>query len=272
MPVPRMLPTSLALVALLALSPEAAAGEKNVPGKLRIDGVETDVVWSDGDSFQIRSGPLKGRGTRLSGYNALESYGPVHRWGQWTAAELYAIASSSAEVAAKQIWDCKTGEADGYGRLLIDCPGLTREMVRQGHGMVYAVGAEADPELLKIQQEAQKAGAGMWAKGVPTELITSLHSADDERARGKDKVYDRVLDTRTGSAVARPHERSYRMCQEVCVGGAEGSCMVFVPYQNRYRNRPDCLEKPAAAAPEAERPEPATAAPQETAASGAASK
>jgi hypothetical protein len=31
---------------------------------------------------------------------------------------------------------------------------------------------------------------------------------------------------------------SYRECEEVCDGD---SCMVYVPYERRYKNQPNCL-------------------------------
>jgi hypothetical protein len=57
-------------------------------GSVVLNGEMTRVVWSDGDSFRIKSGPQVNRTTRLVGYNCLEAYGPVHRWGTWTPSEL----------------------------------------------------------------------------------------------------------------------------------------------------------------------------------------
>ena len=95
-----------------------------------LNGQQVDVRWSDGDSFKFKSGPYKGRGVRLAGYNTLESYGPVHRWGSWTAAELYAIARTSKDRASERIWQCTTdGSGGGYGRVLVDCPGVAEHLV-----------------------------------------------------------------------------------------------------------------------------------------------
>jgi micrococcal nuclease len=81
----------------------------------------------------------------------------------------------------------------------------------------------------------------MWAGGAPPLVPTSLHSAG-EPDLGPRGAYDRVVDTRTGAAVARPHRRRYATCEEVCLGaGAERACMVYVPFERRYRGRPRCL-------------------------------
>lgn len=59
--------------------------------------------------------------------------------------------------------------------------------------------------------------------------------------RGK-APYDRLVDTRTGITRVRRHRATYRICQEVCIGtGPTLSCMVYVPFERRYRDRPDCL-------------------------------
>ena len=237
---------ALVLACLAVLAPDRAEAKKRkYNGIVVLNGVRMGVRWSDGDSFKFTAGPHKKRGTRLAGFNTLESYGPVHRWGDWTAAELFAIATSSAEIAVTREWNCRwDGKADGYGRMLIDCPDLSKEMIRQGHGMAFTVEGEADPELLKAQRQAQKEKKGMWAKGVPAGIVSSLHSAHE-----KDQVYNRVVDTRSGAAKEMPHAKVYETCQEVCVGeGKAASCLVYVPFEARYRDKPECLKvkKPAA--------------------------
>lgn len=216
----------------------------NARAVLVLNGERTDVNWSDGDSFKIESGPYQGRGTRLQGYNTLEAYGPVHRWGGWSAQELFEIAEASSSVAAEKEWECKTdGNADGYGRLLVSCPELNRHMVRRGHGLVYSVDDRpVDPDLLALQQQAIAAKQGMWAKGTAKGIITSLHSMGEEGQRG-DTAYNRVADTRTGAAKQRPHHQSYQTCQEVCEDtDGDTSCMIYVPFEQRYKNRPSCLQ------------------------------
>ena len=208
-----------------------------------MNGEKTEVRWTDGDSFNIKSGPHKGSGTRLQGYNTLEAYGPVHAWGAWTPKELYEIAKSSSKVGASQEWVCTTdGKLDGYHRLLINCPDAAKEMVRQGQGMVYAVeGLVPDPELLALQKEAQGKKAGMWEKGIVNGIISSLHSMGEEG--GDKEAYNRVVDTRTGQALVRKHSNTYETCQTVCED-TEGSksCMVYVPFKLRYHSQPDCLK------------------------------
>jgi hypothetical protein len=81
----------------------------------------------------------------------------------------------------------------------------------------------------------------MWAGGAPRLVPTSLHSAA-EPDLGPRGAYDRVADTRSGASEVRPHARTYRTCEEVCLGeGSEVACLVYVPFERRYRDRPDCL-------------------------------
>ncbi len=208
---------------------------------ITLDGELMSVRWSDGDSFKFKSGPHEGKGVRLMGYNTLESYGPVHRWGDWTAAELYAIAKSSWKLGASQSWSCTTaGEADHYGRLLVDCPDAAEYIISEGHGHIFALEADAPDALVKAQRMAQKRRVGMWEKGVPDEIITSLHSADE--GEEKAKTYNRVVDTKTGKSREASHKAIYEVCEEVCLGGDSGSCMTYVPFSNRYKNKPPCLE------------------------------
>ncbi len=196
------------------------------------------VRWSDGDSFKFLSGRFKGSGVRLVGYNSLESYGPVHRWGDWTTQELYAIASSTKNIAGATEWVCTTdGSKDSYRRVLVNCPGVRQELLRLGHAHVYAYDEDADPVDLKLQRAAREAGAGIWAKGTPETIVTSTHSAAEGRGR------NRVVSTRTGKTRLVSHQDFYEICQEVCEGpDVSGSCMVYVPYEVRYRNKPACLQ------------------------------
>ncbi len=212
-------------------------------GFIQLNGERAKVHWTDGDSFNIKDGPHQGKGTRLQGYNTLEAYGPVHSWGEWTPQELYEIAKESAAVAAAQEWVCTTdGKEDGYKRLLIDCPELAKEMIRQGYGMAYAVeGSKTPPALLEAQKDAMEHKRGMWAKGASKCVISSLHSVDEDDSSG-DRAYNRVVDTRTGEALKHAHQHRYETCQKVCetIDGDE-SCMVYVPFKRRYRDQPDCL-------------------------------
>lgn len=238
----------LLLVAVLVASPALAKGKKKkghaAKGSLLLNGEATRVRWSDGDSFKIQSGPHEGRGTRLVGFNTLEAYGPVHRWGSWTPQELYAIAKASSAIAGSREWVCTTdGKADGYGRLLVDCPELSEEMIRQGHALAFAVEGTSPQTLLDAQREAMASGRGIWAKGVVNGVLTSLHSVGEDGDDADGKAYNRVVDTRTGAATKRQHQRRYETCQEVCeTTDGDESCMTYVPFKRRYKNKPDCLK------------------------------
>ncbi len=234
---------TLAFTLALGLALTATAGGKRARGTLTLNGEPTQVTWSDGDSFKIQSGPFTGRGTRLTGFNALESFGPVHRWGTWTPDELYVLAKSAAAVLAAEAWTCTTdGSEDGYHRLLVSCPDAAQALVSRGLAMAYTVdGQPAAPTLLDAQRSAQQAGLGMWAKGVVAGVVTSVHSSDESGADGG-QAYDRVVDTRSGQALKRAHSQRYDTCQEVChETDGQQSCMVYVPFEHRYRHKPACL-------------------------------
>lgn len=210
---------------------------------IMLGGERLRVRWSDGDSFKFLDGPYKDSGVRLTSYNTLESYGPVHRWGEWTGDELYDIARRAKYVAGSQVWECTTdGNLDAYRRVLVSCPGVAMEMVRVGFAHVFVIDTEADEALLKVQSKAQRKKWGIWAKGVPTAVVTSLHSADELGRDGelKNPVYNRVVDTKTGQSTTMAHATVYEICQEVCVDGTD-ACMTYVPFEKRYRGKPDCL-------------------------------
>jgi hypothetical protein len=164
----------------------------------------------------------------------------VHRWGGWSPQELLAIARAATPVAASRAWTCEGGGgADRYRRLLVRCPELARELVGRGLALVFAVDAPADPDLVARQRDAQRRGAGVWAKGVPPHLPTGLHSVAENDGGA---TYDRVVDTATGEAQRWQHHRAYRTCEEVCVGeGGARACMVYVPHARTHRDRPPCL-------------------------------
>jgi endonuclease YncB( thermonuclease family) len=237
---------ALAAALLLAAPPAQArrgrAKARPTRANILLAGAWAQVRWTDGDTFRVLTGPLAGRTARLVGVNALESFGPVHRWGGLPATFYLRLAKESAAVAAAASVRCEAdGRPDGYGRLLVVCPEVAEALVRAGHAMVFAVDGPADPRLVALQRDAQALRAGMWAGGAPPLLPTSLHSADEPEL-GPRGAYDRVADTRTGETEARTHRRTYRTCQEVCVGeGPDRACMTYVPFARRYRDRPGCL-------------------------------
>jgi endonuclease YncB( thermonuclease family) len=240
----------VALLALLSLAVPATAharrrrgagGARKARGALVLDGQEVRVRWIDGDTFAVEDGPLARVHARVVGVNALETFGPVHAWGGWAPGELLELARATSGAAARGRWGCAAAGRDRYGRMLATCPELALALVRAGLAMVFAVDAAPDPALLAAQQDAQRGGAGMWAKGVPPVIVASAHSAD-EPGLGRQGAYDRLVDTRTGVASARPHHRTYAACEPVCVGEGSGrSCFVYVPYPRRFRDRPACL-------------------------------
>ncbi len=218
-------------------SQPTSAPEATPPGStIALNGEILRVRWSDGDSFRILEGEYADTGVRLSGYNALESYGPVHRWGEWTAQQLHDASSAATEFARMGSWNCETsGERDHYGRLLVNCDDLTHAMVAAGHGHLFLFGDPATERQLLYQTTAQEQLTGMWRHGVPELIVTSLHSA----AEGGSETYNRVVSTATGQSERRLHEETYETCQEVCLGG---SCLVYVPFSDRYgADRAECL-------------------------------
>ena len=50
---------------------------------VNLDGIEIEVKWDDGDTFHGVHPDGRKIKARLNGYNTLESYGPVHQWGEW---------------------------------------------------------------------------------------------------------------------------------------------------------------------------------------------
>ncbi len=230
------------------LEEEAPQPQERWPHKVRLNDALTQAAWDDGDTFAVPGEGDKPKRMRLAGYNTLESYGPVHRWGGWTAQELYDLAKQAGKVAGEKDWACSLGEGEGgYGRKVADCPELRRELLSKGLAHVFEVDGEPNADDLAAQQQAIADKVGMWAKGAPEGLVTSLHSLDEKP--DQEKTYNRVASLTTGLASKQEHAESYAACQEVCVGGAPpegtGSCMVYVPYNQRYGDKQaDCLKLP----------------------------
>lgn len=228
----------LALCALLAALPATLATAQEGGAHILLNGETVRVRWSDGDSFRILEGTYADTSVRLSGYNTLESYGPVHRWGEWTPQELYEIAHAASEFTSAGVWTCTTdGSRDHYERLLVSCPELTLAMVASGFGHLFAIDAPATPDQLAAQAGAQAAHLGIWEKGVPPAIVSSLHSA----AEGGEHIYNRIVSTTDGTSTQLTHADTYEVCQEVCIEAA-GSCLVYVPFDQRYGDhRAPCL-------------------------------
>ena len=213
---------------------------KPLAGQMVLDGELIDVSWQDGDSFSFREGEERVR-TRLADYNTLESYSPVHQWGRWHPDDLLDLAKEAGAFAKAGGWHCeRTGSGGGYGRIAVRCPGLALRLVSQGLAHVFRVDGPAQPDdskpvgrylrvLLAAQQSARTRKVGMWLKGAPEAIVTSLHSKDEKGAKGR--PYDRVTDTRTGLALAEHHDNTHELCHKIC---HRGSCMYYIPYERRF--------------------------------------
>lgn len=218
-------------------------GEAYTPPELRrklstiiLNGKKVRVLWPDGDTFRLILPMGRGPAARLRGYNTLENYGPVHKWGKWNASDLYRVGNLATKVARSRAWKCKTLQGSGgYGRLLADCPGLAAALISKGLAHVFSVQEAGDPKLLKLQRKAMQQRLGIWAKGTPSHIVTSVHSASLYRRR----AYHRLISTRTGGSNMYRHSDSYNSCAWVCL---KGSCMRYVPYKRRYgSNKASCL-------------------------------
>ena len=232
----------LLAIAALLLASSAIAGDNGADydGFVLMGGTRIPVHWADGDSFEFRAGARKGKETRLIGYNTLESYGPVHRWGDWTGRELWGLSKKAGRVAASKEWKCfANGKRDAYDRLLVDCPNLRRTLVRRGLAHLFAYDDPADPKELELQTEARIERAGMWEKGLPEEIITSVHSAGSGSSGRM-----RIVHVRTGETEMAGHRQELKVCSELCYGDKwTGSCMLFVPYKLRYiAKKPRCIQ------------------------------
>ena len=207
-----------------------------------LNGERTSVYFSDGDSFRILSGQWSRRGTRLSGFNTLESFGPVHSWGNWHPYELWVNAKMATYNARRGVWHCTTqgqednGEEptreestntqvegtdtdevafDTYGRLLVVCPDLAISQISQGFAHAMNVDdTPSRPEYLRAQQNAIRARRGMWAHGVPGFVLTSLHSRHEDPSR--DEHYNRMVSTRDGHSERWIHNDVYPECSTQC--------------------------------------------------------
>ena len=218
--------------------PEKTKISSKKEGKVILDGVEQTVYWDDGDTFAFMGEEGKKVKARLNGLNTLESYGPVHQWGDWTEVELFALAKECASFASAETWTCTdTKKGGGYGRVLVDCPDFRKAILEAGLAHSFSIDAPAPAEDIAAMKVAIEGKKGLWAKGVPKHLITSLHSQDEKADKD---AYNRICSTETGQCDAVTHTETYGVCQKVC---HEDSCMTYVPYKQRYGNKAaECLK------------------------------
>jgi endonuclease YncB( thermonuclease family) len=207
-------------VALVGLCASGAVSAEPAT-KVMLNGVPTPVYFNDGDSFRVLSGKFAGSKARLSGYNTLESYGPAHQWGAWTAKEMYVLAKMATENARRGVWSCTSDlKTDTYGRTLWWCPELAADQIRKGLAHVLSVNANpGDPKLLEAQAEAQAAKRGIWSHGIPDYVLTSLHSIAEEAE--DEGAYNRLVSSRDGHSLKWVHDELYPECSVVCDDGAE---------------------------------------------------
>lgn len=205
------------LVALLLTASSRDAGAQE--SLVRLNGLSTPVYYNDGDTFRALAGPMRRRPFRLGGFNTLESYGPTHRWGGWHYKELYVLAKLGTYNARRGFWTCEAdpNRKDGYGRLLANCPDLRVSQLKTGFAHIMVIDEEPPLADILAQREAIVHRRGIWAKGVPSLVLTSLHSAD-ERFDSTNN-YNRLvspLDGYAGDEIKWRHQENYSECQEVC--------------------------------------------------------
>lgn len=240
---------SFFLLGMLLFPAYGFSGESNPLEKIPVTKVELggdtlDVRWVDGDSFISASKDNKIR-TRIIPFNTLESYGPVHRWGTWTPSELLQVAVAATAVARSQTWSCSyvkeglTKKKDGSGRYLVRCDDLAKELLGLGLAHLLIFKGNVADGLLEYQHKAMEEKKGMWSKGIPSAVLTSLHSKAEKRKNPEWLPYNRTGSTRTGYSLTVSHDTNYETCQEVCM---RGSCLLYVPYEQRYgHTKAPCL-------------------------------
>jgi micrococcal nuclease len=204
------------LAAALLLGAAAGQARASRYTTVFINGVPSPVFFNDGDSYRVFGGEFRGTQCRLAGFNTLESFGPVHRWGDWHPYELFVNAKQATLNARRGVWHCTTeGDRDTYGRLLLDCPDLAVDQIRRGLAHAMQIDdTPSRPEYLRAQQEAIREGRGMWAHGVPDYVMTSTHSRDEDL--GREWHYNRLVSTRDGHSESQRHRETYGECEWVC--------------------------------------------------------
>lgn len=204
----------LGLLAGLCLLHPVHAQAAKPRTKVLLNGKLVHVSFYDGDSFRVLNGELKKAKARLSGFNTLEAYGPVHQWGTWTAKELHVIAKMATLHSRKGTWECETdGNLDTRGRMQVWCPELAEELIRRGMAHVMTNDdSPGDPTLVAAQKEAIEARRGIWAHGVPDFILMSVRSMDETATSSR----NRLVSTQDGHLMSWLHSDEYDECQRVC--------------------------------------------------------
>ncbi len=221
---------TLAAVLVLTMALPAHARPES---KVFLNGVPTKVYFMDGDSFRVLEGRFAGNGARLAGFNTLESYGNVHQWGAKSFRELWVNAKKATLNARRGLcwdegrmryrrnctkaWHCTSDlKRDGYGRMLWWCPDLAYDQVRKGLAHAMSVRGPAKPKLIEAQRLAIAEKVGMWSRGIPEFVLTSLHSFDEPYAKEKGSAYNRLVSIVDGHSQKWLHRRVYPECTVVC--------------------------------------------------------
>lgn len=207
--------SALSWLAMSWLTP-GTADAAQVRTRVVLNGDAVPVSFNDGDSFRVLSGTYSGAQARLAGFNTLESHGPVHQWGGWTAKEMYVLAKMAMYHGRRGVWHCTSdGKTDTYGRMLTWCPDLAESLIRAGLAHVMSVDdTPGKPELIEAQREAQRARRGIWAHGVPPFVLTSLHSVEEDTTG--EGTYNRLVSTDDGHSVKWKHTDRYDECAKIC--------------------------------------------------------
>lgn len=212
---------------------------------IEFNGVKTWVHFNDGDTFRIVSGDYKDSAVRVEGLNTLESYGPVHQWGEWTAEELFKNSVQATAESRKGNWHCVSkSKRDTYRRLLGVCDDLSVSLISKGLAHVMTIDkTSGDKKLIKLQQIAMRKGVGMWEKGVPEYILTSAHSSDEADLKGN--AYNRFVSTQDGHSEIVKHHSVYKDCTRVHspLASVDTSTLLYVPFESRYgQDRASCLQ------------------------------
>lgn len=204
------------------------------------NGEKFSVYFNDGDTFRILDGDLKNSRVRVAGFNTLETYGPVHKWSENDPHYLLDIANRATVEAQKGPWTCVSdNEKDHYGRILAHCDDLAQTLIAKGLAHVYSMDSDpAEESYIATQRTAQKKRIGMWKNGIPDYIITSVHSQSESASN----TYNRLISTKDGHSKKWLHRDNYTTCQNVCLDDDGTSCMIYVPFEQRYGSkRPSCL-------------------------------
>ena len=192
-----------------------------------LDGQKIQVRWDDGDTFKGKH-PETGKkiSARLAGYNTLESYGPVHQWGEWSSEELYLLAKEAGRFASAKEWSCSdTGKEEAMAVCWLIAPIFAGRFWIPGWPIHFQSVLLPVKQILPHSKLPLENKSGIWAKGVPKLLLTSLHSQDEKPDQD---AYNRSCVVNTGQCDKVTHTNTYTECQLVCTQSFQRAvCSMF---------------------------------------------